>query len=123
MPDTQTDKHALYYTREITMPKTKREGLANFVQMVINAAEAGDSREAMLKAVDLLNDIHCGVYDDAMGVSQDHAQSALSKQLQCQAAEAGVHAAVEFERGRQQGAEDKARQIAEALGVPAERIH
>lgn len=46
-----------YYTAPLTMPKTKREGLANAVQMIINAAEAGDSREAMLLAVNLLDDI------------------------------------------------------------------
>ena len=55
-----------YYTRDIEMPKTKRDGLANFVQLIINSAEAGDAREAMLKGVDLLDDIQCGNYDDAM---------------------------------------------------------
>ncbi len=54
------------YSREIGMPKTKRDGLANFVQMVINRIEINDSREALLLAVDLLEDINCGLYDDAM---------------------------------------------------------
>lgn len=54
------------YTREVTMPKTRREGLANFVQIIINYIEAGDSREALLHAVALLDDIRSGQYDDAM---------------------------------------------------------
>ena len=46
-----------YYTDELKMPKTKTEGLANFVQMAINAIEEGDIREALIKLVDLKNDI------------------------------------------------------------------
>ena len=45
------------YSRELQMPKTKRGGLANFVQMIINELEAGNNREALLRAVDLHNDI------------------------------------------------------------------
>ena len=47
----------LYYSRPIAKPKDRREGLINFVQMIINAAERGDAREAMLLAVDLRNDL------------------------------------------------------------------
>jgi hypothetical protein len=42
-----------YYSRPLEMPKTRKEGLLNFVQMIINAAERGECREAMLIAVDL----------------------------------------------------------------------
>lgn len=52
-----------YYSREITVPKDKREGLENFVQFIINALERGDTREALLKAVDLRQDINSGFYD------------------------------------------------------------
>jgi hypothetical protein len=41
----------------ITMPKTKQQGLANFVQMIINDLESKNYREALLKAVDLWNDV------------------------------------------------------------------
>ena len=47
-----------YYARSVTQPKTKRQGLTNFVQMIINDLEAGESREALLRAVDLLDDIN-----------------------------------------------------------------
>jgi hypothetical protein len=50
------------YAREITMPNSKQEGLANFVQMIINDLEAGDVREALLKAVDLRGDIESECY-------------------------------------------------------------
>lgn len=69
-----------YYTRPIAMPKTKRDGLANFVQMIINAIEAGEVNEALLKAVDLHQDITSGIYDSAMVDAR--AQSAMAKELQ-----------------------------------------
>jgi len=50
------------YTREIKRPKNLEEGLQNFVQMIINCLEAGDHREALLKAVDLHQDLCCGAY-------------------------------------------------------------
>jgi hypothetical protein len=55
-----------YYSRKIEMPKTKREGLENFVQMIINRLEAGENQEALLQAVDLINDVRSGIYDNAM---------------------------------------------------------
>ena len=48
-----------YYSREIVSPKTKREGLVNFVQMIINLIESGDNCEALLTAVDLRQDLMC----------------------------------------------------------------
>lgn len=46
-----------YYSAPISQPKSKEEGLKNFVQMIINDLEKGNHKEALLKAVDLLNDI------------------------------------------------------------------
>lgn len=57
------------YSRPIELPKSKRDGLLNFLQMIINAAEAGDSREALLKTVDLRQDIESGIYDEALQAS------------------------------------------------------
>lgn len=51
-----------YYTQNIEMPNDLQQGLANFVQMIINDIESGDEREALLKAVDLHNDITTGIY-------------------------------------------------------------
>ncbi len=47
----------LYYSREIKPPKNKQEGLANFVQLIINQLERGETNEALLTAVDLWNDV------------------------------------------------------------------
>ncbi len=46
-----------YYARPISMPKTKREGLANAIQLAINALEGGDTEEALLQMVNLLDDV------------------------------------------------------------------
>lgn len=45
------------YSLPITEPRTRKDGLLNFVQMIINAAERGDVREAILLAVDLKDTI------------------------------------------------------------------
>lgn len=104
-----TDTH---YSRKIEMPKTKRDGLANFVQMIINAAEAGDSREAMLKAVDLHQDITCGLYDDAM-VDAKAANSAMAEARQKHVEDLAETANLHYLKGV---ADEKAR-IAVALGL------
>jgi hypothetical protein len=44
-----------FYSRELKMPHTRLDGLCNFVQMVINALEAGNTESALLTAVDLLD--------------------------------------------------------------------
>jgi|SRR6185503_13288595 len=53
-----------YYSRQIKMPANKKEGLENFVQLIINQIEAGESNEALLTAVDLLNDLWSGIYSE-----------------------------------------------------------
>jgi len=50
------------YALNIEMPKNMQEGLANFIQMIINDLEAGDAREALLKAVDLRQDVYSKIY-------------------------------------------------------------
>ncbi len=44
-----------FYSREIQKPKDRREGFANFVQLIINNIEAGEPQQALLGAVDLLD--------------------------------------------------------------------
>jgi len=46
-----------HYSQEIKAPKNMKEGLQNFVQMIINEIEAENHHEALMKAVDLLNDL------------------------------------------------------------------
>ena len=43
------------YSREIKPPKTTKEGLLNFVQMIINDIERKQHQEALYRAVDLLD--------------------------------------------------------------------
>lgn len=50
------------YAQKIETPKDAQEGLQNFVQSIINDLEFGMDREALLKAVDLKNDLVGGVY-------------------------------------------------------------
>ncbi len=46
-----------YYSQTVEMPRTNRQGLANAVQIIINQLEDGNDREALMQAVDLLDDI------------------------------------------------------------------
>lgn len=45
------------YSNEIATPVTKQDALANAVQMIINQIEDGDSYEALMIAVNLLDDV------------------------------------------------------------------
>lgn len=101
-----------YYTREIKMPTTRREGLANFVQIIINKIEAGEVNNALLAAVDLHEDLVTGVYDDAM---TDHsAQQAIIKEQEAKHAADIIAAA---ERGRENGIREEKARMAAALGL------
>ena len=101
------------YTKEIKPPKTMKDGLCNFIQMIINAAESGDSREAMLLAVDLLGDIQSGDYDtnivDENALLIDHLEKEKIK--------AEKLAISEYARGVRDGAIQKQREIAVVLGL------
>lgn len=44
-----------FYSRKLEMPATRLGGLCNFVQMIINSLEAGETNNALLTAVDLLD--------------------------------------------------------------------
>ena len=48
---------SLHYSRTIEQPATKQDGLANAVQIIINCIEAGDNHEALMQAVNLLDDV------------------------------------------------------------------
>ncbi len=82
MPDTSRPlPEPGYYSREIKMPATKKDGLMNFIQMVINQLEAGNPNEALYIAVDLLNDVQFGAYDQAITDTRNTA-AALHKELE-----------------------------------------
>lgn len=100
------------YTRPIEAPKTRKDGLCNFVQMVINRLEAGDPAEALLVAVDLLNDLEGTVYDSAITAPKGPASILLSEhdaQLRDAKAEA-------FRKGFAAGEATKAKAIRALLG-------
>lgn len=101
-----------YYTKKIEMPATKRDGLANFVQIIINNIEAGDARNALLAAVDLHQDIETGMYDDAMvdakAVNAAHNAAVAELNAKIQAA---------YEKGRADGIDAEKARMAAALGL------
>lgn len=105
---------ATYYSRKIEMPATKRDGLANFVQMIVNKLEAGEHREALLTAVDLHEDITCGLYDDAMtdakAVNAARMEALAEQQQKIEAAKSA---------GYEQGVADEKARMAKALGLAA----
>lgn len=84
-----------YYSREITAPKTKKEGLLNFMQMIINAAEAGDAKQALMLAVDLQSDLASSVNPYAECLEGD------ARYVTAEVAE--QQAATAFEKGREAG--------------------
>lgn len=101
-----------YYSREIKTPANKREGLANFVQIIINRLEDGEAREALMAAVDLHQDISTGVYDDAM--TDANGIQALVAEMEAKHTADIIAAA---QKGREDGiAEEKAR-MAKSLGL------
>jgi hypothetical protein len=57
-----------HYSRPLTMPQNKREGLANAVQIIINVLEAGDAHEALMQAVNLLDDVRSNSNPYELGV-------------------------------------------------------
>jgi hypothetical protein len=105
------------YRQEIEMPKNMKEGLCNFVKMMINAADEGDCREVCLKGIDLLNDLRFGVYDSAMGISRDDAKSNLNTHMEKLKKDSKDFAASEYARGLIDGASHKQKEIVSALGL------
>jgi uncharacterized transporter YbjL len=105
-----------YYTREIAMPATKREGFANFVQIIINRLEAGETQEALLGAVDLLNDIVCGAYDNAMTDSKGI--TAIAQEVQKKHVQETIEAAKRgYALGYDLGVDAEKKRMAAVLGL------
>lgn len=102
------------YSREIKMPANKREGLANFVQIIINYIEAGDPQEALLRAVDLHQDITSGIYDDAM--KDTKAEVAFAREME---AKHRADIIVAAEKGREEGIREEKARMSAALGLLA----
>lgn len=106
-----------YYSRKLEMPKNEKEGLQNFIQMIINKAESDDAEGAMYIAVDLLNDLWSGAYDGAMGVSKDNAKSALFMEITKQHEQAKLNAIEEYNRGFKEGQKTKITEMKKVLNI------
>lgn len=106
------------YSAKIEMPKTRLDGLCNFVQMVINQIEAENPREALLTAVDLLDTLR-GQSNPFSSVTaeKDNAMLAeLKRQHAAEVSEAIIKAHAEgFAKGE---IAEKAR-MAQVLGLAA----
>lgn len=101
-----------YYSRPIKIPQTKRDGLENFVQMIINRLEAGEDREALLQAVDLLDSVRCGQYDESMADAKGF--NAMAREMATQH-QSEITAA--SEAGYARGQADERARIARQLGL------
>lgn len=103
-----------YYSREISLPKTRREGLENFIQIAINRLEAGDHQEALLGLVDLLEDIRCRIYDGAL--TDPRGADRLAKEMQARHTAEVIKAS---EDGYARGVADEKARMAKALQLIA----
>lgn len=90
-----------HYSQDIKMPANKQQGLANFVQMIINQLERGETQEALPTAVDLLNDVNSAASPYKVVEDAGAKLSALHAELQAKHnAEIGAACARYFELGR-----------------------
>lgn len=107
-----------YYSKTLTQPTTRKEGLLNFVQMIINRIEAGDHREALLTAVDLLDTLagNANPYADVTdGISRPAMDAELRDMADAHRAALTTHGETMFAKGQ---AAAKA-EMARLLGVAA----
>lgn len=107
-----------YYSREIEMPKTKLDGLCNFVQMIVNHAEKGDTREALLTAVDLLDTLRgsANPFADITSDKDNRLLAALERKHAAEMAQAVIRA---NQDGHQRGVADEKARMARALELVA----
>lgn len=107
-----------YYSREIEMPKTRLDGLCNFVQIIINQLEAEKSQEALLTAVDLLDTLQGSSNPfSSITASKDNRMLAELEKKHAKAmaeAVAKAHAA-----GFSAGEKAQKQRLAETLGLVA----
>lgn len=107
-----------FYSRKIEMPNTRLQGLCNFVQMIINSLEAGDSNNALLTSVDLLDTLS-GQSNPFSSITseQDNAMLAQIKKQHDEEVAAAIikaHAA-----GVAEGEASQKRKMVELLGLSA----
>lgn len=106
----------LHYSAEIKMPSTKLEGLQNFVQLIINQIEAGEPTEALLTAVDLINDLRSNANPYAE-VTDGKGSKLITQLKQQHAKELGDMTAKAKADGIAEGRAMEKRAMAEKLGL------
>ena len=109
-PEEIMNKH---YTKEITTPKDLKDGLKNFVQMIINEIENDNPREALLKAVGLLDDLESNTYDDAI----NNKGSKLINQFSIKIQKLEIFAISEYSRGVKDGEQNKISELKTLLST------
>lgn len=107
-----------FYSREIEMPKTRLDGLCNFVQMIINQIEADKPHEALLTAVDLLDTLQ-GSSNPFSSITSNKDNRMLAE-LEKKHAKAVADAIIKAHAaGVAEGEKSQKRKLAEMLGLAA----
>lgn len=116
--DAYGDKPVTYYSREIKMPATRKDGLCNFVQMIINQIEAGKAQEALLTAADLLDTLSGNANPFAeVTEGRDNAMvEELNRKHAAEMREAIVRA---HQQGVEEGQRQQKAKLVEMLGLAA----
>jgi hypothetical protein len=107
-----------YYSRELKMPNSKLEGLCNFVQMIINKIEAGQTEEALLTAVDLLDTLS-GQANPFASITSEKDNAMLAELKHQHTAEMLDAITRSHAEGFAQGEQAQKRKLAEMLGLAA----
>lgn len=101
-----------YYSKPIKQPATRKEGLLNFVQMIINRIEAEDHREALMLAVDLLDTLagNANPYADVTdGISRPAMDAELKALSDLHREQMATHGQRMFDKGQEAAKADMAR--------------
>jgi hypothetical protein len=106
------------YSRGIKMPKTRKEGLCNFVQMIINNLEAERHREALLIAADLLDTLE-GDANPFASITADKDNKLIEELSRKHATEIADAIILAHNEGHQQGVSDEKARMARQLGLAA----
>lgn len=107
-----------YHSRKIEMPSTRLGGLCNFVQMIINSLEAGETNNALLTAVDLLDTLS-GQSNPFSSITSEKDNAMLAELKKQHAAEVAAAIIKAHAAGVVEGEANQKRKMVELLGLAA----
>lgn len=107
-----------FYSRKIEMPHSRLQGLCNFVQMIINAIEAGQHENAMLTAVDLLDTLE-GQSNPFSSITSEKDNAMLAELKRQHAVEVAEAMAAAHADGFAKGEASQKQKMVELLGLAA----